>query len=102
MVAPTQFRRSTLRPLRVLRAIGVVPDPNSLEYLYVIQQSKRLSLVRTFNAVKSNNIRRWPVLFSIVLVKWLDLALANTLIKALINEHELIQRMKIQKNEPGS
>jgi hypothetical protein len=102
MLAGKPFTRALLRPIRVLRAVGVVPAPNSLEYLYLIQQSKRLSLVRTYNSIKSNNLRSWPVLFSILLVKWFDLVLSNTLIKAMINEHELMQKLEAEKREGRS
>lgn len=82
-----------VRRLRVLRAAGEVPgDPYAPEYLYLIQQSKRLSLVCTLDRFRLANLLIWPWLIIVVLIKWADLALSNTLIRALINEHDLLQR----------
>lgn len=82
-----------LRRLRVLKVAGTVPaDPCAPEYLYLVQQSKRLSLVRTMHNFRLGNVLLWPVLVIAVLAKWVDLAISNTLIRALINEYDLLQR----------
>jgi hypothetical protein len=89
-----------LRPLRVLRVASAVPsDPLSPEYLYLVQQSKRVSLVRTLDLFRANNLLSWPVLFVVVLIKWIDLGLSNCLIRSLINEHDLLRRIDDQPVE---
>ena len=83
--------RRLLRPVRVLRVSENIPfDPLSPEYLYLVQQSKRVSLLRTLGALTSDNLRSWPVLLAAALVKWMDLKLSNTLIRSMINEHQLL------------
>jgi hypothetical protein len=83
-----------LRPLRVLDAAGPVPlDTLSPEYLYLVQQSKRLSLVRTLNRFGPRNILEWPLVLAVALVKLADLILSNALIRSLINEHDLLKRV---------
>ena len=97
---PRWLNRAMLRPLRVLRASGPVPgDAFSPEYLYLVQQSKRLSLVRTLNEFEFRNILIWPVLLVIVAIKWVDLAISNTLVRSLINEHDLLKRIDHQNTE---
>jgi len=94
MRAPRFLTRSMLRPLRVLRVAAIVPpDPMSPEYLYLVQQSKRVSLIRSLDAFRADNLRSWPYLLMVVLVKWLDLGLSNCLIRSLINEYDLLHRI---------
>jgi hypothetical protein len=84
--------RRLLRPVRVLKARGNIPfDPHSPEYLYLVQQSKRVSLLQSLSAVRSDNLRHWPLLFAAAIVKWIDLKLSNTLIQSLINEYKLLE-----------
>lgn len=91
-----------LRRLRVLEAAGAVPaDPYAPEYLYLVQQSKRLSLARTLGHFRWKNLPLWPVLVAAVLVKWADLALANALIRSLINEYDLLQRVASSGERDG-
>jgi hypothetical protein len=100
MRAPRFLKRSLLRRLRVLRVTTAVPsDPLSPEYLYLVQQSKRVSLVQTLNAFRADNLLSWPFLSGVVLIKWLDLGLSNSLIRSLINEHDLLQRLDEQNVE---
>ena len=100
MRAPRLLTRAMLRPLRVLRVAGTMPsDPFSPEYLYLAQQSKRVSLVRTLNDFRRNNVLKWPLLLAVVFVKWIDLVLSNALIRSLINEHDLQRRMGGQNPE---
>ena len=102
MPNPRWLNRAMLRPLRVLRASGPVPsDAFSPEYLYLVQQSKRLSLVRTLNDFQLRTILIWPVLLAIVAIKWIDLAISNTLIRSLINERDLLKSID-HKNVEGS
>jgi hypothetical protein len=94
------FTRALLLPLRVLRAEGKIPfDPHSPEYLYMVQQSKRASLVRTLDRFGSKNVLLWPGLFLVILVKWVDLVLSNALVGSLINEYDLLQRIARQNGE---
>jgi hypothetical protein len=94
MRAPKFLTRAMLRPLRILRAAGTVPnDTHSPEYLYLVQQSKRISLVRTLNCFGTENVRAWPLLLASAFVKWLDLILSSSLIRSLINEYDLLHRI---------
>jgi hypothetical protein len=100
MRAARFLTRNILRPLRVLRVTATVPpDPLSPEYLYLVQQSKRVSLVRTLDSFRANNLLSWPILLVVVLIKWLDLGLSNCLIRSLINEHDLLHRIDEQPAE---
>ena len=97
---PRWLNRAVLRPLRVLRASGPVPsDAFSPDYLYLVQQSKRVSLVRTLNQFQLRTILTWPVLLVIVALKWIDLAIANSLVRSLINEHDLLKMIDYQNIE---
>jgi hypothetical protein len=94
MRAPRFVTRKILRPLRVLRvSVGLPPDPLSPEYLYLVQQSKRIALVQTLNLFRFDNFWSWPVLVACVVLKWLDLGLSNSLIRSLINEYDLLNRI---------
>ena len=100
MRAPQFLTRAILRPLRVLRAAGTVPNnTHSPEYLYLVQQSKRISLVRTLNCFGADNVRAWPLLLASAFVKWLDLILSNSLIRSLINEYDLLHRIDVKNVE---
>lgn len=86
--------RMVLHPLRLLPAPGEVPrDAFTPEYLYLVQQGKRLSLVRTLHNFRLRTLPLWPLLLLIAVVKLTDLVLANALIRSLINEHDLRQRL---------
>jgi hypothetical protein len=100
MRAPRFLTRKMLRPLRVLQiSASSPPDPMSPEYLYLVQQTKRLSLVRTLDSFKLDNVKQWPKLFAIAAIKWLDLSISTTLIRSLINEHDLLRRCEGEPNE---
>jgi hypothetical protein len=93
MRAPRFLTRRMLQPVRVLQISAVsAPDPMSPEYLYLVQQCKRLGLVQTLDSFKFDNVRQWPGLLAIAAFKWLDLSLSSTLIRSLINEHDLLLR----------
>lgn len=84
--------RMLLLRLRVHRLGGPASvNPNSLEYLYLVQQSKRISLAATVGRFSRWNILIWPVLAVVVLIKWLDLSLTTTLVRAFINESVLLK-----------
>ena len=69
-------------------------DPHSLAYLYLVQQGKRLSLGSTIGRLRPRNVLLLPVLLPIVLVKLVDLWVANVVIRSLINEHDLLERSR--------
>src|SRR5580698_2953668 len=95
MRAPRFLTRRILRPLRVFHVTTPVPsDPMSPEYLYLVQQSKRVSLIRTLDAFRVTNFLSWPILLGVVLIKWLDLIVSNSLIRSLINEYDLLRRVE--------
>jgi hypothetical protein len=92
--------RAVLRPLRTLPAAQIPFDPHSPEYLYVAQQAKRLSLVRTLDSFRLGNLPLWPVLSVIALAKWTDLTISNALVRSLINEYDLLQRIAREPGKP--
>jgi hypothetical protein len=94
------FSRAVLRPLRTLPAARIPFDPHSPEYLYVAQQAKRLSLVRTLDSFRLGNLPLWPVLSVIALAKWVDLMISNALVRSLINEYDLLQRISRETENP--
>lgn len=89
-----------MRSMRLVRMdFSAPPDPLSPEYLYLVQQSKRVSITRTLNAFGKDNLTMWPYLIAVALAKWLDLALSNTLIRSLINERDLLNRANSRPQE---
>jgi hypothetical protein len=102
MSVPRFLSPALLRPVRLLPVQGKVPfDPHSPEYLYLVQQTKRISLVRTLNRFRLGNLLLWPALLAIVLLKWADLALSTTLIRSLINEYDLLQKLEGTGTRPN-
>ena len=88
--------RMLLLRLRVHRLKGpTTANPNSVEYLYLVQQSKRLSLATTVGRFSRWNVLFWPFLLIIVFTKWMDLSLTTTLIKSLINE-SMLERLSYE------
>jgi hypothetical protein len=71
-----------------------MPDPHSPEYLYLIQQSKRLSLANSIARLRPKNILIVPVLLPVILTKAIDLWIANQLIRSLINERDLMEQSR--------
>ena len=85
--------RSALLRLRVHRLAGEhAADPYSDEYLYLVQQSKRLSLSTSMARLRPRNLLVLPLVLPIIMVKAMDLWIANQLIRSLINERDLIER----------
>jgi hypothetical protein len=73
-------------------AAGV--DPHSPAYLYLVQQGKRLSLGATIGRLRPRNVLLLPILLPVLLVKLADLWVATVVIRALINEHDLLERSR--------
>ena len=70
---------------------GRALDPNSADYLYLVQQQKRLSLASSAGRLRLGNILLAPLLVPIVLLKAVDLWIANLTIRAIINEQDLLR-----------
>jgi hypothetical protein len=66
-------------------------DPFSVEYLYLVQQRKRLSLSATIGRLRPRNIPLFPVIVVIAFVKYLDLLVTNQIVQSLINEEILMR-----------
>jgi len=76
-------------------------DPYSPEYLYLIQQQKRLSLSRTMGRLRPRNFLAFPVIILIALVKCLDLFVTNQVVQSLINERLLVTHLtRARQDEP--
>jgi len=92
-----RIRELVLR-LRMYRVSELTPmDPSSPEYLYLVQQCKRVSLSRTLGRLSLWNAPLWPLILAIVVFKWADLVLANALIRSLINERDLLRQSKDER-----
>ncbi len=85
--------RSALLRLRVHRlASKHAADPYSAEYLYLVQQSKRLSLSTSMAWLRPRNFLILPLVLPVILVKAIDLWIANQVIRSLINDRDLIRQ----------
>jgi hypothetical protein len=94
MSLTSKVREALLR-LRVLRVPAKVEvSPYSNEYLYLVQQGKRLGLSHTLARFRLKNIPTWPVIFVVALWRYIDLKITNALIQSIINENELIRRIE--------
>jgi hypothetical protein len=88
-------RRSITRAL-ILRqrthalAPGEAVDPHSLDYLYLIQQKRRLDLSISAGRLRPRNLLLFPILLPILAVRLLDLAVTNQVVRSLINERDLL------------
>ncbi len=71
---------------------GYALDPQSPDYLYLVQQRKRLSLSTSIGRLRPGNLPLLPVIGVIVLFKTVDLWITNQLIRSLLNEQDLLQR----------
>jgi len=92
--------RSALLRLRVHRlAREHAADPNSAEYLYLVQQSRRLSLSKSIARLRPRNLLILPLLLPVIVVKTVDLWIANQIIRSLINERDLI-RQSLRPDRP--
>ena len=87
------FSRAALLRLRLHRAPhAYVTDPYAPDYLYLVQQAKRLSLSQTMARLRPRNALLLPVLLAILLVKVIDLHITNQIVRSLINERDLIRQ----------
>jgi hypothetical protein len=66
-------------------------NPQSPEYLYLVQQTKRLSLAASVGRFSRRNFLLWPFLVALVVAKWIDLKIANAIIASFINEMALLR-----------
>jgi hypothetical protein len=56
--------------------------------------------VRTLDSFRLGNLPLWPVLSVIALAKWADLMISNALVRSLINEYDLLQRISRRPENP--
>ena len=85
--------RAALLRLRLHRVAGKpVGDPYSPEYLYLVQQSKRLSLATSVARLRPRNLLILPLVVPVILIKTVDLWIANQIIRSLINERDLMRQ----------
>ena len=69
---------------------GYAADPHSAAYLYIVQQRKRLALAACIGRLRPRNIALFPVIAGIIALRAGDLWIANLVIRALINERDLL------------
>jgi hypothetical protein len=75
-------------------------DPFSPEYLYLVQQQKRLSLSRTLGRLRPANILLFPAILLVAWVKCLDLRITNVIVQAMINERILLRHVAGARGDP--
>lgn len=89
----TAITRSCLLRARIHRVPeGHALDPHTADYLYLVQQRKRLSLAASVGRLRPRNILLLPLIGAVVLLKALDLWIANQIIRSLLNEQDLLLR----------
>ena len=94
------WRAAVLR-IRIIKAEQQGPiDPFAPEYLYLVLQHKRLSLCATVGRLRPGNILLFPVIVPIILVKLVDLALSNQIVRSLITEQDLAERICRSRADP--
>ena len=71
-----------------------IADPYSPEYLYLIQQQKRLSLSKTMGRLRPRGFLLFPIIILIALIKCLDLFVTNQIVQSLINERLLVTHVR--------
>jgi hypothetical protein len=85
--------RFALHRLRVYPLAGrQLVDTNSPEYLYLIQQSRRLSLAASIARLRPRNVLMFPLVLSIVFIKAVDLWITNQIVRSMINERDLMEQ----------
>jgi hypothetical protein len=79
--------------LRIMDATAgqVTGDPLSADYLYGLQQEKRLDLARKLAALRVTRLRRWPSLWFSILLRYGVLLLTNAYVRSHINEMTLLR-----------
>ncbi len=94
------WRAAVLR-IRIIKVEQQGPiDPFAPEYLYLVLQQKRLSLCATVGRLRPGNILLFPVIVPIILVKLADLALSNQIVRSLITEQDLSERICRSRADP--
>jgi hypothetical protein len=68
-------------------------DPFSPEYLYLLQQEKRLRLSRTLGRLRPRNLLLFPAILAIAWVRCIDLRVTNLIVQAMINERILLRHV---------
>ncbi len=85
--------RAWLLTARVHRVPGGhALDPQSPEYLYLVQQRKRLSLAASVGRIRPRNLPLLPVIGLIVAAKAVDLWITNEIVRSLVNERDLLRQ----------
>ena len=92
-----------LRRLRVLETRGtVVPsDSFSIDYLYVLQQEKRLALSSELSSFRLGTPWKWPAKAAMVALSYGSLLLTNAYVRAQINELILLKEVARQEGSNG-
>lgn len=75
-------------------------DPRSLEYLYLVQQRKRLALAASVGRLRPRNILLFPFIVLSVLLRLADLSIANQIIRSMLNERDLQRRIEASGTTP--
>lgn len=89
-----QFRRNWVRSVLLrLRVYHLgrehAAEPYSPEYLYLVQQAKRLSLSASMARLRPRYLLIMPLVLAVIAVRSFDLWIANQIIRSLINERDL-------------
>lgn len=71
---------------------GYAIDPQTADYLYLVLQQKRLSLAASVGRFRPHTLPLWPAIAAIVLLKLVDLWIANQIVRAILTEQELLER----------
>jgi hypothetical protein len=64
-------------------------DPFAPDYLYLVQQQKRLSLSKTVGSLRPRNLPLIPFILMAALLRYLDLLVTNQITRSFINEEIL-------------
>lgn len=81
---------------------SLILDPNSIDYLYLVQQHRRLKLTRKIARLRPKNIVLLPVILVDILISSMCLWITNQLVGAMINEYQLLDLGNRQSDGAGS
>ncbi|MGO1074484.1 hypothetical protein [Inquilinus sp. CA228] len=81
---------------------SLILDPNSIDYLYLVQQHRRLKLTRKISRLRPKNIILLPVILVDILFSSVCLWITNQLVGAMINEYQLLDLGNRHSDEAGS
>jgi len=98
--------RDTSRSLRILRtlrqlfrpAADVPTDSYSAQYLFRLQEAKRLALAEAIGEIRLTPSRRLPKLIVIAVVRYVSLLLTNAFVRAAVNEILLKKAIAVDIN----